>query len=102
VVVLATVFANAVEAGRKAEDWAEVVGAVMLVSATNEAEGAGCEGHGRGAQGGALVYEEMLVFDPPELVRLVLTVLRKTVDPSVGGGGGAASPFCAEMKTEGT
>jgi hypothetical protein len=60
-VVLATVFANAAEAGRKAEDWAEAVGAVMLVSTTNEAEGAGCEGHGRGAQGGAPVYEEMLV-----------------------------------------
>jgi hypothetical protein len=101
-VVLATVFANAVEAGRKAEDWEEEVGAVMLVSATNDAEGAECEGHVMGAQGGALVYEEMLVFDPPELVRLVRTVLRKTVDPSVGGGGGAASPFCAEAKTEGT
>jgi hypothetical protein len=62
----------------------------------NERKGA------EGAVGGALVCEEMLVFDPPELVRLVLTVLRKTVDPSAGGGGGAASPFCAETKTEGT
>jgi hypothetical protein len=62
VALLATVFANAVEAGRKAEDWEEVVGAVMLVSATNEAEGAECEGSMVVAHGGALVYEEMLVF----------------------------------------
>jgi hypothetical protein len=112
VVVLAgaTVFANAAEAGRKAEDWAEASGSVMSVS--NEAEGAECKGHVaagavmsvsnevEGAQGEAPVYEEILVFDSPEM-RLVLTVLRKTVDPAVGGGG-ATTPFWAETKTKGT
>jgi hypothetical protein len=54
-----------------------------------------------GAVAGALVCEERLVCHQPEM-RLVLTLLRKAVHPSVGGGGGAASPFCAETKTEGT
>jgi hypothetical protein len=46
-----------------------------------------------GTVAGALVCEERLVCHQPE-VRLVLTLLRKAVHPSVAGGG-APSLFCA-------
>jgi hypothetical protein len=69
--VLATVLANAAEVGLKAE----VVGAVVVVVI---ASGAGPEAHCEGAAGRALVREERLVFDPPD-VTLVLTPFKRAV-----------------------